>query len=116
MLLIFAGILVLLFFVIMHSYAGEATLSWDAPTTNEDGTPLEDLAGYKVYRGTAPRTYGTPVDVGNVLSHNIIGLGEGTHYFAVTAYDTSGNESKYSNEVSKTIKVTPGCPGNLRVQ
>ncbi len=29
--------------------AGQAILSWTAPTTNEDGTPLTDLAGYKLY-------------------------------------------------------------------
>jgi hypothetical protein len=32
--------------------SGQATLSWDPPTTNVDGTPLTDLAGYKVYYGT----------------------------------------------------------------
>jgi hypothetical protein len=29
-----------------------ATLTWDAPTTNADGTPLTDLAGYRIYYGT----------------------------------------------------------------
>jgi hypothetical protein len=27
------------------------TVGWDAPTENEDGTPLKDLAGYRVYDG-----------------------------------------------------------------
>jgi hypothetical protein len=31
------------------------------------------------------------------------GLSSGTHYFAVTAYDTSGNESAFSIEVSSSI-------------
>lgn len=30
------------------------TLSWDAPTKNEDGSDLTDLLGYKVYYGTSP--------------------------------------------------------------
>jgi len=34
-------------------FAGSALLSWNAPSTNEDGTPLTDLAGYKIYYGTA---------------------------------------------------------------
>ncbi len=28
---------------------GSAILTWDAPTTNTDKTPLTDLAGYKIY-------------------------------------------------------------------
>jgi len=97
-------------------YAGDATLSWDAPTTNADGTPLTDLAGYKVYFGTASGNYGVPIDVGNVVTYIVTGLSEGTKFFVVTAYDTSMNESEYSNEVSKTIVVKPCYPENLQVQ
>src|SRR3972149_5909585 len=75
--------------------AGEAILTWDPPTTNTDGTPLTDLAGYKIHYGTTSGNYTTVIDVGNV-----------TTYFATTAYDSSGNESGYSNEVSKTISGT----------
>lgn len=77
-------------------FAAEAILSWD-PNTERD------LAGYKVYHGTSPGTYGDPIDVGNQTSYAEIGLSPGTHYFAVTAYDTSGNESGFSVEVSKVI-------------
>jgi hypothetical protein len=77
--------------------SGVATLSWDA---NTEG----DLAGYKVYAGTASRSYGPPIDVGNVTSFQIINLQPGqTYYFAVTAYDTVHNQSGYSNEASKRI-------------
>lgn len=106
-------ILILLLLMVSPAYAGDATLSWDAPTTNADGTPLTDLGGYKVYYGTASRVYGTPIDVKNVLTYKVIGVTKGT-YFAVTAYDTSGNESAYSNEVIYIVK--PGCPNNLRIQ
>lgn len=83
---------------------GQATLSWTAPTTNVDSTPLTDLAGYKVYYGTSSGSYNSTIDAGNVTSTNIINLTEKvTYYFAVTAYDTAGNESSYSNEVSKAI-------------
>lgn len=108
--------LILLLLTVSPVYAGEATLSWDAPTTNVDGTPLTDLGGYKVYCGTASRVYGAPVDVGKVLTYKVINLSEGTKYFAVTAYDISGNESEYSNEVSKMISMKPGCPNNLKIQ
>jgi hypothetical protein len=83
--------------------ASVVTLSWDAPTTNADGTPLTDLAGYKIYYGTSSHTYSTAINVGNLREYKIADLiTEVTFYFAVTAYDMSGNESEYSNEVNIT--------------
>ncbi len=106
-------ILVILFMLMPFTltYAGEAsfTLAWDAPTTNADGTPLTDLAGFKAYYGTVTGVYPNVIDVGNVTTFIIGGLIEGTTYFFVmTAYDTSGNESIYSSEVSSIkIDTTP---------
>lgn len=91
--------LALLLLVLSHysiAIAGDAVLSWDPNTES-------DLAGYKVYFGTAHATYGSPVDVGNQTTYTVIGLNSGTFYFAVTAYDTSGNESDPSNETTKTV-------------
>jgi hypothetical protein len=85
---------------------GMASLTWFAPTTNTDGTPLSDLAGFKIYYGTAPGVYGTPLDVGNTNTYTISGLSPGTYYFAVTAYDASGSESERSGEASKVISGT----------
>jgi len=82
---------------------GTATLSWAAPTTNVDGTPLTDLAGYKVYYGTTPGVY-TSIVVGNVTSHQVVGLTKGqNYYFTVTSYDTVGYESDFAVVVSKLI-------------
>ncbi len=83
---------------------GTAILSWDVPTTNADGTPLTDLAGFKVYYGNASGNYTTIVDVGNITTYVVSNLGPGPHYFTVTAYNTSGYESDYSAESSKTIQ------------
>ncbi|ULA58160.1 MAG: Fibronectin type III domain protein [Nitrospira sp.] len=75
----------------------KATLSWGAVSDT-------NLAGYKVYMGTASGRYGTPLDVGNVTSYTISNLTLGTtYYFVVTSYGSSGSESSYSNEVSKSI-------------
>jgi PKD repeat protein len=93
----------LVFLVLMAPQlrAAQVQLSWSAPTTNADGTPLRDLAGYKVYFGLASRTYGTPIDVGNKTTYTLSGLTGGLrYYFAVKAYDTSGNNSAFSTEVS----------------
>jgi uncharacterized membrane protein YgcG len=68
-----------------------------------------DLAGYKVYYGTDTRIYGTIVDAGKTTSHQIDGLREDvTYYFTVTAYNSEGYESYYSEEVSF---LEPGAGG-----
>jgi len=36
--------------------AGFLDLEWDAPTTNADGSPLDDLRGYRLYAGTPTPT------------------------------------------------------------
>ncbi len=90
------------------SFAGDVTLSWTPPAINEDGTYITDLAGYKVYYGTTSGNYSGTIDVGNMISYHLNDLGDRlTYYFAVTAYDTSGNESQYSNEVSRFITPQP---------
>lgn len=92
---------------------GKATLTWD-PNTEAD------LAGYKVYFGTASGKYGPAVDVGKTAtpaapSYSVTIPNDGAYFFAVTAYDTAGNESGFSAEVSKTIDSTPpAAPNNLR--
>lgn len=85
-------------------HAGSATLSWKAPTTNADGTPLTDLAGYKLYYGTTSGNFTHSLSVGNVTTYTVSNLTDGlTYYFVTTAVDTSGNESIYSAEESKVI-------------
>ena len=76
-----------------------ATLTWNAVTAS-------DLAGYKIYRATTSGGYGAPIATvqGNVTTYIAGGLQSGTTYFfVITSYDTAGNESAYSNEVSKSI-------------
>jgi hypothetical protein len=83
---------------------GSARLAWGVPTTYTDGTPLTNLAGYKVYYGTSSGSYTRIIDVGNVTTYTINNLSSGTYYFAVTAYDIQQIESSYSSEVSKTFQ------------
>lgn len=82
---------------------GTATVSWAAPTTNADGTPLADLAGYRVLYGTQAGTYTQSV-AASVSPVTVQGLAAGTWFFVVQAIDTSGNASTASAEVSKTIQ------------
>ena len=89
---------------VLPAIAGTATLTWQQPTTYEDGTPLTDLAGYKIYYGTSSGVYPNTINVGNVLTYQLPNLTDGvTYYFNVTAYNTGLIESGYATEVSKTI-------------
>lgn len=88
---------------------GTAVLSWIANTE-------PDLEGYKIYYGASKRTgdcppagYSEKLDVGKTAmpekpSYKLEKLEVGkTYYFSVTSYDTSGNESCFSAEMSKDI-------------
>jgi Fibronectin type III domain len=87
--------------------AGQMRLAWESPTTKADGTPLTDLAGYKLYYGLTSRTYDFLKTVGNQTTYALSDLEPGrTYYFAVTVYDASGNESPFSNEVHVTVPRT----------
>ena len=80
--------------------ASSAYLSW-APNSEAD------LQGYNLYYGTSSRNYASPVPVGKKTNYTLEGLEIGeTYYFAITAVDTSGNESGYSSEATKTITET----------
>jgi hypothetical protein len=112
--ILFFGFWIMSFFYILAfpsnfnlAFAGTANLSWTAPTTNDDGTALTDLTGFKVYYGTSSGNYGVPIDVGNQISYTVNGLGSGTYYFSVTAYNSSGNESTFASEGSKTVVAVP---------
>ena len=91
-----------IFFFPAVLFAADVPLSWSAPVSNADGTPLNDLAGFKIYYGNTSHSYYGSINVGNVTSAVVGNLADGlTYYFSLTAYDTSGNESGYSNEVSR---------------
>ena len=113
--LLSAGLLIAL------PYQPKTTLTWNAPTTNIDGSPLTDLAVYKVYHSQASGVYTDTdsKDVGNVTSINIqntIGNLKGNWCFVVTAYDSALNESDYSNEVCATFSKKASPPKTLGIQ
>jgi len=80
-------------------------VSWTAPTTRSDGSPLNDLDGFRIYYGTTSGNYTQTVTVNdeNATSYVISGLTPGTYYFAVTAFDSANNESTHSTEASVNI-------------
>ena len=78
------------------------TIAWTAPTTNNDGSPLTDLAGYNLYYGTSSGNYTNTVRVGNATTYTL-NLAAGSYYFVATAYNSLGVESSDSNQVVKTV-------------
>jgi len=95
------AIAVLLFLVYsVPVFAADVTLSWDPNSES-------DLAGYMLYYGTASGVYGTPITLGIQTTFTITDLPPGTYYFALTAFNTRGLESGFSNEVSATISSQP---------
>lgn len=100
---------VLFSLIVLTVAPGEAAsvrLQWDTPTY-PDGTPVTDLAGYRVYYGQTSQSYAVSLNVSDYLTANVSGLAKGqTYYFAVTTYNTAGLESPFSNEVTA---VTPSA-------
>lgn len=105
----FAGIFGMFLFLMLAVFttaasAGQTTLHWSQPTTNEDGTPITDLSGYKIYYGTATKNYSRTIAVGNVTTHTVANLVDGTtYYFAVTAFNSFSKESRFSTEITRKI-------------
>jgi hypothetical protein len=75
---------------------GNADLQWD---------PVADtsLSGYRLFFAAAGTEY-QAIDVGNTTTYTMSGLESGKrYYFRVAAYDLSGNQSGFSNEVYKDM-------------
>jgi len=102
----FHTVLIWLFLILCSSPAMATALliSWQENTET-------DLAGYKVYYGTASGQYGSPINVGKETSYRISDLeSDTTYYMAVTAYDEALNESGFSQELSAYIPVADTSP------
>jgi hypothetical protein len=102
-----AVLIILIIFCIPFTVSAvDLTIAWDA---NKES----DLAGYKLLYGTSSRNYTATIDVGKTTSYTITNLEEGvTYYLAAVAYDTSHNESTFSEELVYTPQ-TPNTPPNI---
>jgi hypothetical protein len=85
--------------------SGAVELTWEAPTENVDGTPLTDLAGYKIYWGIQPNKLKNSVKIDNpaVVTYVLENLVPATYYFSATAVNAEGSESDPSGVTSLTI-------------
>jgi hypothetical protein len=85
---------------------GRASLSWTAPTQNSDGTPLTDLASYRIAYGRSSTDLGQTVELADpsLKAYTVESLSTGQWFFAVYAVNAAGIQSDISNVASKTIQ------------
>ena len=99
-------------------YLNPTSITWDAPTTNTDGSAITDGAGFRVYCGNISGNYALAQDIlgWQNTRYDIPVLADGDYYCVVTAYDIAGNESAYSTEASFRVdKTTPATVSNVKV-
>jgi hypothetical protein len=84
------------------SVSNDVELTWVAPTNNEDGTALFDLAGYKLYYGRVGEGLSESDEIlnANATSYLLEGIDSGNWRFVVTAFNFTGQESRFSTEAT----------------
>jgi hypothetical protein len=104
---VLSSVLMLMFQLPVHAGQG-VTLTWRPSSAT-------NVAGYKIYYGTACHTYAGAVVVGNTTNTAIAGLAPGTTYFfAATTYDRAGDESAFSNEASYAVPAAAALTDAVR--
>ena len=90
---------------VVATASGSATLTWVAPVTNNDGSVLADLAGFKLYWGPSPGAYTDSVNLSGTatLTYVVTSLTPATWYFSAKAFNSENVESSFSNEASKVV-------------
>jgi hypothetical protein len=85
---------------------GTVTVNWRTPTENTNGSPLVNLAGFRVLYGTNADNLSQSEQITNpgVTSFVLTNLTPGTWYIALIDYTTSGVQSSLSNIASTTIQ------------
>lgn len=87
--------------------AASVSLAWDPPV------PDDVVAGYKVYYGETSRNYSSSIDAFTATNASVPGLdATKTYFFAVTAYNSTNEESEYSAELVWD-NVSPTRPTDL---
>ncbi len=75
---------------------------------------VNQVAGYKVYYGLSTGDYTTTLDVGNTTTSSLQNLSSPNYYIAVTAYDSSGNQSGFSPELAiDLMTASAGAGGTI---
>jgi len=90
-----------------EAHSASLSVEWEANTEN-------DLAGYKLYLGTSPGNYAPAISLSKVTEYEISELSDGTTYYvALTAIDSSQNESEKSDEISAVFSIPEQCSDGI---
>lgn len=105
--LLFA-VLIILFAATAYAQIVNITFMWDKNTES-------DLAGYYLYQSNMSGDYSSDASAvimadANTYTHQTDMESGVPLFFVLTAFDTSGNESDYSNEVQHTIFIDTNAP------
>lgn len=86
---------------VVQTASASISLSWEPPTLNEDGSPLFDLDGYRIYFGRQSGQYEASIEIDNpgITTVVIDELIPATYFIAATSVNTRGVESDLSGEV-----------------
>jgi hypothetical protein len=84
---------------------GVATLRWEAPPSKLDGSPLDDLAGYRILYGRTPDDLDNSVLINDpaITSYEFTTLTKGLWYFTVVAVNSGGLEGPPTVVTTKSI-------------
>ncbi len=80
-------------------------------------SPSPEIIGCHLYYGTVSGQYTNTVVVGNVTTVTLSGLlPEVTYFFVITAIDSDGQESDFSNEISYRTELPPNPLPSAQLQ
>jgi hypothetical protein len=87
--------------------AGSASISWVAPVSRADGTPLalSEISGYDIFMGTSPDNLESidTINDSSMTEYTAGNLPAGTYYFAITTSDLDGRKSSMSAIAEKMV-------------
>ncbi len=118
-----------------YAYPDRITLKWFVPAFNTDGTPFQNVSGFKIFKASTPTSddcdtcgdkknlfanidYQTPTNAkikdGEVTFVDKTVKPGHTYYYAVTSYNLKGREAKPSPDVKIIFEDIPESPKLLR--
>jgi len=90
---------------VLSAATGVASLQWEVPAAKVDGSPLDNLAGYRILFGRSPDDLDGSVFIEGaaVNTYEFTALDSGTWYFAVSAVNVNGIEGPPTTAAMKSI-------------
>ena len=90
---------------VLAAPTGVASLQWEVPPAKLDGSPLDNLAGYRILYGRSPDDLDRSVFIegATVNTYEFSDLEGGIWYFAVAAVNANGLEGPPSTAAMKSI-------------